>query len=264
MEKWYQSYKMWIIIVVAFILVVVVPFLINEAYKKETGYITVWNGSEFLSYYGTIIGASATILAFSGTIVFTRRQILFERYIQRETTKWKDIECLFREAIILAEPVYLTTMFYNNIQKKTDDVCLALETYMTRLSESMDRIDITIDENEMSKVNELTKQLKEIADEDMKIAKEYDTLLTNFWLLQSCADKSEEHVLMMIDFTKERDRINLQAKDLREQKYHTLLQTKKKIFTNIFSDIENNSQKILTANDEVINGTQNVSEKCNQ
>lgn len=59
-------------LVAAILLVVLPPVVINEAYKKGEGYITVWTGSEFLAYYGTILGAVSTIIALVGTIVFTR------------------------------------------------------------------------------------------------------------------------------------------------------------------------------------------------
>mgnify|MGYP001081985209 CR=1 FL=1 len=134
MKKWYKSWKIWCMLVAAILLVVLLPVGINEAYKIGEGYITVWTGSEFLAYYGTILGAVSTIIALVGTIVFTRRQILFERYIQSETEKWKEIENLFRDAIIFAEPVHLTTMFYNCLENpESHDVCLKLETYLTGL-----------------------------------------------------------------------------------------------------------------------------------
>lgn len=255
MKKWFKSHIVLSVVSTALIAVVGVPFAINELYKLDKGYITVWTGPEFLAYYGTILGAAATILTLTGTILFTRRQILFERYIQRETAKWEEIERLFRDAIILAEPIHLTTMFYNNVQNKTLDVCLEIETYMTGLSEAIDRLDVTIEEKDMPNLNELLKQLREIADEDSTIAKEYDTLLTRFWTLQSCPDTSREHVIMMLDIAKERDEINLRAKNLREQKYHTLLQTKKQTFSKIYDDLDRNSQKILILDDGVANGT---------
>lgn len=245
MKKWYKSWKIWCMLVTAILLVVLVPVGINEAYKKGDGYITVWTGSEFLSYYGTILGAVSTIIALVGTIVFTRRQILFERYIQSETEKWKEIENLFRDAIIFAEPVHLTTMFYNCLENsEAHDVCLKLETYLTGLSETMDRLDITIGEKDITKVNELMTQLREVETADRGIAKEYDDLISYYWQLQGSA---LSHSDLMLNFAKQRNKINLTVENLRQKEYRTLLQCKKLTFANIYDGIDEESRNILAA-----------------
>ena len=38
------------------------PLLINECYKKGTGYITVWNANDVLTYYGNILAAIVGVL----------------------------------------------------------------------------------------------------------------------------------------------------------------------------------------------------------
>ena len=54
----------WIIVIAALmvIAVIVVPFIINEAYKLNRGYITVWDGSDMLAYFGAVISAIGTII----------------------------------------------------------------------------------------------------------------------------------------------------------------------------------------------------------
>ena len=92
MKKWFKSHIVLSVVSTALIAVVGVPFAINELYKLDKGYITVWTGPELLAYYGTIVGAAATIIALVGTILFTRRQIQYEQFVQAQTTKWKKIE----------------------------------------------------------------------------------------------------------------------------------------------------------------------------
>lgn len=41
--------------------IVVGPIIINESYKRDGGYITVWGGSDTLAYFGAIFGAIGTI-----------------------------------------------------------------------------------------------------------------------------------------------------------------------------------------------------------
>lgn len=38
------------------IFVIVVPIVINECYKANSGYMTIWGAADVLSYYGTILG----------------------------------------------------------------------------------------------------------------------------------------------------------------------------------------------------------------
>lgn len=49
-------------IIIAALIFVVGPIIINEAYKKNEGYITVWSGEDALNYYGSAISAIGTII----------------------------------------------------------------------------------------------------------------------------------------------------------------------------------------------------------
>lgn len=66
-----------------------VPVLINELYKLNKGYVTMWSCGELLDFYGSLLGSVATIAALVATIWFTRKQIKTDRYIESETKKWK-------------------------------------------------------------------------------------------------------------------------------------------------------------------------------
>ena len=67
--------------VIAIALMVGVPLIINESYKMNSGYMTCWDASDVLSYYGTILGATATIIAVILTIRFSKKQQREERII---------------------------------------------------------------------------------------------------------------------------------------------------------------------------------------
>lgn len=58
--------KKWLIVLVVTViilaLVIGVPLAINELYKKGPGYITVWDGADMLSYYGTLLGACGAVI----------------------------------------------------------------------------------------------------------------------------------------------------------------------------------------------------------
>ena len=71
--------------------VVGIPIIINELYKREGLYSTVWTGADALAYWGTLLGAAATILALVGTIEFTKRQIKAEKIRESQRDEWKEI-----------------------------------------------------------------------------------------------------------------------------------------------------------------------------
>ena len=56
-----QKSKNIILIAVLVIVTISVPFIINESYKENSGYLTLWGADDVLSFYGSI-------LAFFGTI----------------------------------------------------------------------------------------------------------------------------------------------------------------------------------------------------
>ena len=62
-KPFYTRWWVWVlaIILVAFF-IIGIPLLINECYIKDSGYLTVWGGSEVFAYY-------ASVLSFIGTVI---------------------------------------------------------------------------------------------------------------------------------------------------------------------------------------------------
>lgn len=56
------------------IIVIGVPLIINESYKAGKGYITMWNASHLISYFGSILGAFATIIAIILTVIHSNKE----------------------------------------------------------------------------------------------------------------------------------------------------------------------------------------------
>ena len=71
-----KSWTKWILIaVIALALIVGVPIIINECYKTNSGYMTIWGAADALAYYGTILGALVAVATVVVTILFTYKQI---------------------------------------------------------------------------------------------------------------------------------------------------------------------------------------------
>lgn len=65
--------KTLIILISSLILLMIfVPFGINESYKAENGYVTVWSGDDLLIYFGSILSALGTIII--GLVAFKQNE----------------------------------------------------------------------------------------------------------------------------------------------------------------------------------------------
>ena len=71
-----------IYVITAIILIVVIPIVINELYKTNSGYVTIWDAADVLNYYGTVLGACVAVGALIITIAFTKRQIQRDSFIK--------------------------------------------------------------------------------------------------------------------------------------------------------------------------------------
>lgn len=61
------------------------PFVINYAYSASDKYFfTLWNAQDMLSYYGTLLGAVATIIAVTWTINFNRESAEKDRRLSEK------------------------------------------------------------------------------------------------------------------------------------------------------------------------------------
>ena len=98
--------KKWILMIVLVFLLfsIAIPIAINESYKHGVVYVTKWDAADVLSYYGTILSATATVIAMVMTIAFTRKQINRDSYLKNESDKWSIIESVFADALDSIRP----------------------------------------------------------------------------------------------------------------------------------------------------------------
>lgn len=66
--------KIIVVVFILIVLVVIVPLIINESYKQGTGYVTLWNASDVLSYYGAILASVGGIFGVFFTVKYSQKQ----------------------------------------------------------------------------------------------------------------------------------------------------------------------------------------------
>ena len=151
--------KKWLIVLMATViilaLVIGVPLGINELYKKGPGYITVWDGADVLSFYGTILGTCATVLALVITIVFTRKQISRESYLKSESEKWARIESIFASALDTINPMRPIISAMDNGHLNPTATILRFEKYLISCKTATDQLNAYLNIKDYPKVKSL-------------------------------------------------------------------------------------------------------------
>lgn len=70
-----KSWTKWILIaVIALALIVGVPIIINECYKTNSGYMTIWGAADALAYYGAIIASVGAAVGIYVSIKYSHKQ----------------------------------------------------------------------------------------------------------------------------------------------------------------------------------------------
>lgn len=177
----------WLLIMVFAVVLIAlcIYFSINEAYKKNNGYITVWSADVALTYFGTIIGALVTVVALIVTIYFTNKTNREEREYQNQ----KVILDIKKERLLQKQEDYLEVV--SNIKQ-----IILLENKEESIFE---KIFVNASANSLAqkfidamKVCEYQYSRNEMTDRSREFWKENQLILTDYMKLLSDYYKSEE------------------------------------------------------------------------
>lgn len=92
-KPWYQKWWIYVIIILTGITLIAIPFLINCAYMNGRSLPepnTYFTAGDWLSFYGTILGALATIIVLVITLTHNRKIMQNNMKEQRIREKYKD------------------------------------------------------------------------------------------------------------------------------------------------------------------------------
>lgn len=243
LKKHLKTKKFWGAFLFVLFLVVGVPIIINEAYKANKGYLTVWGGPEVLSYYGTLLGAAATIIALFATIRFTRRQITSERYVRNTQNKWNRIEELFVSAISLVQPLTLFKIYMSGLKSPVEG-CSELKKHMFDAWGAIDVLSSEINPEDEEQVLELLTELKKIATKQDALANKYFDLLMAYQMFRESSDNENAAAKSMFVLNQQKI-ISDEVNELHKNEYQQLLKLKKSCFEHIYSSVEESANDIL-------------------
>ena len=267
-----KTWMVILLIVVVAVLTIGVPFAINEAYKVDNGYVTMWGAEDVLSYYGAILGATATIAALALTIWFTKKQIQRDAYLKNETDKWRQVESTIGSILNEINPMIMLkrgmdTEFIdpgyamNQFSKYSMDCRLTTDQLMTRVN--------TFD---FKMISELVKRIQEVADKLFQLSqKEIDqhnkrlqlqqreNALKFLTIEQKCPGSfpasevaMHQKTIRMTDgicleeITDSINEINKEFWNIYDTEFRPLLQLKGTTFESIYMQIQANADVILS------------------
>lgn len=154
----------------AIILFIGVPLIINECYKANCGYITVWDGADVLGYYGTILGAAIAVLTLVATIAFTKKQIQRESYLRSETDKLSKLESTFLGILDSINPIEtLKNVMDNGFSDPTKAINI-LQKYQLNCKTANDRLNAHLNMADYPKFKVIIDSIANIAEEFVSIS----------------------------------------------------------------------------------------------
>lgn len=256
--------------IIAVILIFGIPILINESYKHG-GYITMWGAADVLSYYGAVLGASIAVGTLAVTILFTRKQIQRESYLNDRKAAWAKIEYIFTAILKEINPIPPMKESIEMAQTEPAKAVMVFQRYRMSCQTSTDELIAYLGNSDYLKVKALidqiitaSNQFSQLADEEIDI---YRKLLTfnGRTLAQQTIDIEEKYpgsfpegqvsfcrdllrdtdLLSYETFSKDLEKMNKKLIAAYESSYRPLQTLKRTIFEQIDSEVQKEADSIL-------------------
>lgn len=259
------------IILLALFLIVGVPLIINECYKANCGYITVWDGADVLGYYGAILGSIIAVATLGITIIFTKKQIQRESFVKTETEKWSKIEAVFADVLDEINPIRVMKDTMDNGITDPGKTMNILQKYQLTCEMAEDKLKVCVSSKDYAyvktlvdstvsaakqfvatsqkQIDEYSKLLslkrREIAEKAIKLQKQYPgsfsqtDMAEHSEVLEKTKDVKFDNIKnALCQFINETVAINNTV-------YKPLLKSKNKVFEEINADIQRRADEIL-------------------
>ena len=262
----------WFLFVLALLAVVIgIPVIINESYKANSGYMTIWGAADALSYYGMILGALVAVATVVVTILFTYKQIQRDSFLKSENEKWAKIEEIFAMALDTINPIRPMTEAMDTGMKNPGAAITTFQKYQMACKIASDQLVAFLNGADYQKVktlleraNQATEEFSHICDEEIAI---YERLLSfsgrqtaertvemeaahpasfpedTLTFCRTIIDKTNGITLDAL--TKELAASNEKMVSAYETKYRDLLQLKGQTFEVINAEIQKKADSIL-------------------
>ncbi len=257
--------------IVILVLLFGIPIIINECYKANCGYITVWDGADVLGYYGTLLGAAIAVLTLVATIVFTKKQIQRDSYLRAETEKLSKLESIFLEILDSINPIEtLKNVMDNGFPDPTKAINI-LQRYQLNCKTANDRLNAHLNMADYPKFKVIIDSIANIAEVFVSISQgeidQYSNL--RLWAHRETASKMLHNEEIMpgsftpkeiefskdvlektkdinyVDIEKAITQLNEEFIKTYETRFRSLLQLNGSTFNEVNADVQKRADEIL-------------------
>lgn len=266
----------WVLLgLCATFILVGVPILINECYKTGGGYITMWEASDVLSFYGTVVGAVIAVATIAITISFNRKQIQRDSYLKNETDRWTKIEEEVAKALDKINPQRVMLVSAESLTRSVEErpyfAASAIQRYQMNCRVAMDQVNLYLTPVDYTKLKPLLDEILTVSEELFKIAQQENEMYTqipkimgrgvaaglikaekdfpNTFSDGECRFASsileETNGVALEDVVKKIGQQNEKLAELYSTSYRNISPMKCKIFNEIYAEIQENADKIL-------------------
>ena len=256
----------------AIFFIIGIPVIINECYKANCGYITVWDAPDVLGYYGTVLGSVIAVISIIVTIVFTKKQIQRDSFLKKENEKWDRLREIFLQILNDINPMrVLKDVMDNGFTNPTKAIHL-LQRYQLDCKMANDLLNVHLNMSDYPKFKELIDgiattaeyfvdvsqkeidqysdlriwQHKDTAQEMLRIEKEHpgsfpeDHVALNEEVIEKIKTISYENINLQIT------QLNTEFVQAYEEKYRALLQLTGSTFETISIETQRQADSILS------------------
>ena len=228
---------------VVLLFIVGMPLLIT----KYLDNINVLSASDILAYYGTLMGAAATIFALWGTIWFTRRQIKQERYIQNKRTEWRALESVYDDFMVKLHPLCLlnrieSKMIFVNNKDDIENALHILYQYKFDCINVPYQISLSGGTMWKTKLRKLSKKISDMAIKYMAISENGIDIFRQFRDLATKSSANETISKELLDAYK---KFQMDLMQEAANSYQTVQILKMTTFKQIYVDMEKEADHML-------------------
>ena len=263
--------KIVLIILGAIFLIIGVPIIINECYKANLGYTTVWNGADALGYYGAILGSVIAVATLAITIIFTKKQIQRDNFLKTETEKWAKVESVFATVLNDINPIRVMKDTMDNGITDPGKAMYILQKYQLSCEMAGDQLKVCVSSKDYSFVNPLidsiisaTKQFvavaqkqidqysnllslkqREIAEKAIKIQSQYPGSFSQSEMSEHYETLERTKDIKFDNIKNELCLFINETVAINNSVYKPLLKTKNKVFEEINANVQKRADDIL-------------------
>lgn len=270
MKNWWTKY--WPYILLLFALIIGGPIVINESYKADKIiYVTKWNAEDVLGYYGSILGSIIAVATLATTIIFTKKQIQRESYLNWANEKWDRLDAVFMRILDSINPTEVLKNVMDTSYAEPSRAINYLQKYQMNCKIACDQLNANLNMDDYPKFKELIDSIAATAEEFTEISQKLITLYSDYRLLNYRADAlnaskiererpgsfTQENVSFNEDVLKKTENmtfasINTQITEVNdmfiktyETQYRALLQLKGTTFEVVRRDTQKHADDIL-------------------